>query len=140
MIILLAFWTGSFEVWLDEIMTTKKIKIMMSSWVEGLPAAVTVTEADGTIVEMNPKSCETFAKDGGEELIGRSVFDCHHGEALSKTQRLYKDRKPNHYTIEKNGQKKIIHQLPWFQSGKFAGYVEISIPVPNELPHFDRND
>jgi transcriptional regulator with PAS, ATPase and Fis domain len=118
---------------------TKKIKRLLSDWVTGLPVAVTVTKADGTIVEMNPRSCETFEKDGGAELIGRSVFDCHTGEALTKTQALYEDRKPNHYTIEKSGQKKIIHQLPWFQDGRFAGFVEISIPIPNDLPHFRRN-
>jgi hypothetical protein len=29
--------------------------------------------------------------------------------------------------------------MPWYQDGEFAGVVEISIPIPDELPHFDRD-
>ena len=108
------------------------------NWIEGLPVAVTVTAADGTIVAMNERSRETFAADGGGALVGRSVFDCHPEPALTKTRRLYETQHANHYTIRKNGQKKIIHQLPWYQDGMFAGFVEISIPIPDDLPHFDR--
>jgi len=109
------------------------------NWIEGLPVAVTVTSADGTIVAMNERSRESFASDGGGALIGRSVFDCHPEPALTKTRRLYETQQANHYTIRKNGQRKIIHQLPWFESGTFAGFVEISIPIPDDLPHFDRD-
>jgi hypothetical protein len=108
-------------------------------WCEGLPAAVTVTAADGMILEMNARSRETFASDGGAGLLGQSVFGCHPEPARTKTQALYASEAPNHYTIRKNGQKKIIHQLPWFQDGTFAGFVEIAIPIPDHLPHFDRD-
>lgn len=108
-------------------------------WIEGLPVAVTVTAADGTIVSMNARSREVFAKDGGGALVGRSVFACHPEPARTKTERLYANRQPNHYTIRKNGQKKVIHQLPWFDDGAFAGFIEISIPIPDELPHFERD-
>jgi hypothetical protein len=108
-------------------------------WVEGLPVAVTVTAADGTIVEMNARSRESFAKDGGAALLGQSVFDCHPEPARTKTVDLYARKAPNHYTIRKDGQKKVIHQLPWFDNGVFAGFVEISIPIPDDLPHFDRD-
>jgi hypothetical protein len=110
-----------------------------ANWMKELPAAVTVTSADGTIVEMNGRSCETFASDGGKTLVGRSVFDCHPEPARTKTKELYRKQKANHYTIAKNGQKKIIHQLPWYVRGRFAGFVEISIPIPDVLPHFDRD-
>lgn len=110
----------------------------IADWAEGLPVAVTVTSADGTILAMNAKSRETFAADGGGALVGRSVFDCHPEPAASKTRALYAAQAPNHYTICKNGQKKIIHQMPWFQEGVFAGFVEISVPIPDELPHFER--
>ena len=107
-------------------------------WIEEFPAAVTVTDADGMIVAMNARSKEAFAKDGGGALIGQSVFACHPEPALTKTRELYARRAPNHYTIRKNGQKKIIHQIPWYRDGKFAGFVELSIPIPDDLPHFDR--
>ncbi len=109
------------------------------TWIEGLPVAVTATAADGTIMAMNERSREAFASDGGAALIGRSVFDCHPEPAQTKTRQLYAAQRSNHYTIRKNGQKKIIHQMPWFEGGSFAGFVEISIPIPDDLPHFDRD-
>jgi PAS domain-containing protein len=109
------------------------------NWPDALPAAVTVTAADGTILEMNARAREAFAADGGAALVGTSVFACHPEPARSKAEALYATQRPNHYTIRKNGQRKIIHQLPWFENGVFAGVVEISIPIPDELPHFDRD-
>jgi PAS domain-containing protein len=108
-------------------------------WIEGLPCAVTVTDADGTIVAMNARSREVFAADGGGALVGTSVFACHPEPALAKTRDLYARREPNHYTIRKDGKRKAIHQLPWWKDGVFAGYVEISIPIPDFLPHFERD-
>ena len=110
-----------------------------AEWAEGLPVAITVTDAEGKIVAMNARSKESFAKDGGGALIGASVFACHPEPALTKTLELYRRRTPNHYTIRKQGQRKIIHQIPWTEEGRFAGYVEISIPIPDDLPHFDRD-
>ncbi|HNX19839.1 MAG TPA: PAS domain-containing protein [Acidobacteriota bacterium] len=108
-------------------------------WIEGLPAAVTVADAEGTIVAMNARSRETFAEDGGAALLGKCVFDCHPEPARAKLRALYAKGEANHYTIEKAGRRKIIHQLPWFKDGRFAGFVEISVPLPAApLPHFDR--
>ncbi len=107
-------------------------------WFEEFPAAVTVTAADGTMLAMNARSAATFASDGGRDLIGRNILDCHPEPSRTKTARLYAEIKPNHYTIRKNGQRKIIHQMPWYRDGVFAGMVEISIPIPDELPEFDR--
>jgi PAS domain-containing protein len=112
----------------------------MDAWTKKLPVAITVTDSSGTILEMNERSCETFAEDGGSALIGNSVFDCHPEPARTKTRALYRDRQPNHYTIRKNGRRKIVHQLPWYDDrGEFGGFVEITIPIPDELPHFDRD-
>ena len=109
------------------------------SWVEELPAAVTVTDREVIILELNRKAAETFAADGGLALIGSNVLDCHPEPARTRTAELYRGPKPNHYTISKSGRKKIIHQLPWYREGRFAGIVEISIPIPDDLPHFDRD-
>lgn len=108
-------------------------------WLAEFPAAVTVTDAEGTLVEMNLASRRVNAAEGGAALIGTNVLDCHPEPARTKTARLYEERAPNHYTVRKGGQKKIIHQIPWYRDGAFAGLVEISVPIPDELPHFDRD-
>ncbi len=106
---------------------------------EELGVSVTVTDAAGTIIGMNARSRAGFAADGGAALLGSSVFACHPEPALTQVRRLYETQAPNHYTIRKGGRTKIIHQLPWHRDGVFAGFVEISIPIPDELPHFDRD-
>jgi PAS domain-containing protein len=108
------------------------------AWDEEIPVAITVTDADGVIVRMNARARETFAQDGGGALVGRSVLDCHPEAAREKVRALLEGQRPNHYTISKGGQRKIIHQLPWFRDGRYAGLVEIAVPIPGELPHFDR--
>lgn len=107
-------------------------------WIKEFPAAVTVCDARGIILEMNDKAARTFEKDGGYQLIGKNLLDCHPEPARSKTERLLAGREKNVYTIEKNGVKKMIFQSPWFQNGKYAGFVELSLEIPFEVPHFIR--
>ncbi len=107
-------------------------------WIKEFPAAVTVCDAQGIILEMNDKAAKTFEKDGGYQLIGKNLLDCHPEPARSKTQQLLAAGEKNVYTIEKNGIKKMIFQSPWFQNGKYAGFVELSLEIPFEVPHFIR--
>ncbi len=107
-------------------------------WLEDFPAAITVTNARGTILTMNARSRESFAAEGGAALLGTSLLACHPEPARSRVLALFNGREPNHYTVSKGGRKKIIHQIPWYQDGAFAGFVELSIPIPDELPHFER--
>jgi len=109
-----------------------------TAWIEEFPAAITVTDALGTILAMNGRARETFAKEGGGALIGHSVFDCHPEPALSRTRELYERQRANHYTIDKQGVRKMIHQIPWYREGIFAGFIEIALPVPDSMPHFHR--
>jgi len=52
-------------------------------WIQEFPAALTVCDADGIILEMNDKAAKTFESDGGYALIGKNMLDCHLG--LSRT-------------------------------------------------------
>jgi len=108
------------------------------NWTSQVSIAITVTDANGIITEMNPTSIATFAADGGARLIGSDVLACHPEPSRTQLASMYKAPQPNHYTIRKNGLKKIIHQIPIFKEAVFQGYVEISIPIPDHLPHFDR--
>lgn len=104
------------------------------TWFENLPAAVTVTDAEGVIVAMNECAVATFAKYGGQELVGRNLLDVHSPASREKVAALFRDRRPNTYAIDKNGVRKIIHQTPWFENGEFRGLAEISFAIPADLP------
>jgi transcriptional regulator with PAS, ATPase and Fis domain len=109
-----------------------------NAWIKEFPAAVTVCDQDGIILEMNDKAASTFAKDGGLALIGKNMFDCHPDPARGKLERQMDSRQVNIYTIEKNGIKKLIYQSPWYFNGEYAGFVELSLEIPFEMPHFVR--
>jgi len=109
-----------------------------NDWVRAFPGAVTVCDRDGVILEMNERSVASFAADGGAALIGTNVLDCHPEPARAKLAALLASGKPNVYTIEKGGVKKLIYQAPWYRDGAYAGFVELSLEIPFELPHFVR--
>ena len=108
-------------------------------WIKEFPGSVTVCDAKGVILEMNDKAAKSFEKDGGYALIGKNMLDCHPEPACTKAERLLATKEKNIYTIEKNGIKKLIFQSPWFKDGKYAGFVELSLEIPFEMPHFIRS-
>lgn len=108
------------------------------TWIMECPAAITVCDAEGIIIEMNASSAEMFERDGGRKLLGKNALDCHPEPARSKMVELLQNRVSNCYTIEKDGVKKMVYQAPWSQGGKFGGIVEIVFEIPRELPHFIR--
>ncbi len=109
-----------------------------ASWWKEIPAAVTVTNAEGIIIDMNQKAAATFKKSGGEALIGRQLLDCHSVQSQEKIRQLTQDTQANIYTIEEKGVKKLIYQTPYFENGNYAGLVEISFELPEEVSHFIR--
>jgi len=94
---------------------------------------------DGTILEMNDKSVNTFSKYGGQALVGKSLMDCHPPAAREKIREMLDSGSTNAYTIEKNGVRKLIYQAPWYSEGKRMGLVEISLEIPEKIPHFKRD-
>jgi len=110
----------------------------MNDWTKELPLAITVCDARGIVLDMNEAAQQTFAADGGAALLGTNVLDCHPEPARSKLQTLLDEQRGNAYTIEKNGRKKLIYQVPWYRDGEFAGLVEFSLPLPDDMPHFLR--
>jgi PAS domain-containing protein len=108
------------------------------TWIKEFPGAITVCDAEGIILAMNDASLRTFEEDGGEELIGTSVLGCHPEPARSKLERMMATQQANVYTIEKNGVRKLVYQTPWYENGHYAGFVEMVLVIPNEMPHFVR--
>ena len=109
-----------------------------SNWVAEFPGAVTICDRAGIILEMNDRSAAVFASDGGRSLIGSNLLDCHPEPARSRVAAMLQTRQRNVYTIEKAGVKKLIFQSPWTRRGEYAGFVELSIEIPFEMPHFVR--
>jgi hypothetical protein len=111
---------------------------MDSVWTGSFPGAITVCDRQGIILDMNDQSAEAFSSFGGRERIGENLLDCHPEPSRTKLERMLETGERNVYTIEKNGVKKLVYQVPWFQDGERAGLVELILEIPFELPHFVR--
>jgi nitrogen-specific signal transduction histidine kinase len=107
-------------------------------WLDGVAVSVVACDTAGFCTYMNERACQTFAKDGGRALVGRSLIDCHPEPARSRLLDMLRTPRANSYTVEKAEKKKLIHQTPFFREGVFAGVVEIGIDLPARLPHFVR--
>jgi transcriptional regulator with PAS, ATPase and Fis domain len=116
----------------------RREETVMHEWLEEFPGAVTVCDRQGTVLEMNSRAVETFQDDGGRALVGRSLLDCHPEPARTKLAALLASGVRNVYTIEKHGVRKLIYQSPWYRDGAYAGFVELSLEIPQEIPHFVR--
>lgn len=108
-------------------------------WVKSFPGAITITDTEGIILEMNDRSAEVFEEDGGRDLIGTNMLTCHPGQSRLQVEKMLKTQETNVYTVEKKGKKKIIYQTPWFKDGVYAGYIEMSLEIPFEMDHFLRD-
>ena len=107
-------------------------------WIEKLDGNVIVSDAAGKVIYMNEKAIAAYEKDGGRDIIGRDLMECHSESSRKKILEMMTGGKNNVYTIEKKGKRKIIYQSPWFVDGNFRGIVEFSLEIPLEMPHFIR--
>lgn len=106
----------------------------MLKYFEEADIAVTVVDNKGTIIEMNKQSKQVNEKDG-MSLIGSNVLDCHQGPSKEMLESMMKHETKHVYTIEKNGKKKLIYQIPWYDDGVYMGFMELSMVIPFEMDH-----
>jgi transcriptional regulator with PAS, ATPase and Fis domain len=106
-------------------------------WFKELPISICVSDADGTILELNDLARQTYAPEG-KEIIQTNMLDCHPEPARTKLVEMMQNEITNIYTIEKNGKKSIIIHVPWYSQGKYQGHVELSLAIPDQMPHFVR--
>ena len=94
-------------------------------WAEDIDAAVTVCDCEGTVLYMNQR-------------VGQNLMPCHNDRSKAIIRDMIENNHPHCYTISKHGQRKFIYQTPWREDGEVRGLVEISIVLPDEMPHYDR--
>jgi PAS domain-containing protein len=98
---------------------------------EGLRAAVTIADEDFQISFMNDRAAVFYAEDGGLELIGRNLLDCHRDEHQAVIRAAYTryragDLTPTRYRAQRDGgaPESIVH-IPLMVEGEFRGIAEL---------------
>jgi len=110
----------------------------LADFLSAIDGAITVCDADLNLLYMNEKSKATFGGPGGAPAVGDCLAGCHKPASVEKMKAIIAEGKPNVYTISKGGVRKLIWQAPWTKDGAIAGLVEISLPLPASMPHYDR--
>jgi hypothetical protein len=103
-----------------------------------IDVAITICDADLKLLYMNEKSLQSFGGKDGAPQVGSNLAGCHKPRSVEKMKEILASGQPNVYTITKNGVKKLIWQGIWEKDGRTAGLVEISIQLPDQMPHYDR--
>ena len=105
-------------------------------WAKEVNFAITVTDINDNIIYMNNKSNATFSN----IKIGDNLAKCHNQNSNEIINNIKKENITNTYTIQKDGIKKIIHQTPWYSNGVVSGIVELSIVLPDNMSHHNRDN
>ena len=71
-------------------------------------------------------------------MVGTNLLDCHPEPARAKLVRMMENPQSNVYTIEKKGRHRLICHTPWYQDGRYAGFIELALEIPDQMPHFVR--
>ena len=106
---------------------------MNKDFFKGINVAVTISDTEGNVVYQNDSSVDVNG-----DVRGKNMMGCHNERSQRIIKHLLDDAATNVYTISKKGRKKLIYQTPWFDGGEVCGLVELSIVIPEEMPHYDR--
>jgi PAS domain-containing protein len=101
-----------------------------------LRAAIEVCDRDGILLYVNDLAAETVA---GRDQIGTNILDCHPEPARLQLAEMLASGEANVYTIEKGGRRKLVYQAPWYVDGVYSGFIEMVLPLPDNMPHFVRD-
>jgi len=107
-------------------------------WVKEFPGGIVISDAQGIIVDMNDVDEQAFADLGGRKLIGTHLIDCHNDYSNHIIQEMIDMKRNNIYTVEKQGEKELVVQTPWYKNGEYAGLIEITLPLSGDIPHIKR--
>ena len=106
---------------------------MTFNYFEEVENPITVSDANGIILYMNAASRQMLSKYGEQNLIGKSLYDCHNENSNRIIHELLEQKKSNTYMVEKEGKRKLVHQTPWFENGQLAGLIEMITFLPEDL-------
>ncbi len=96
---------------------------------KSVPFSVTVCNLEGIVVYMNDASKYEYAADGGAELIGKSLIDCHPEPARSKLMALLEKPVENSYVSRSGPRPLFIYDVPWIEDGLPLGIIELLLPL-----------
>ena len=69
-------------------------------------ASIVICNLKHEIVYMNPAAVISYAKRGGDKLIGKSLLDCHNSESRDKIQQVV-----DWFAVDESQTAKVLNQI-----------------------------
>lgn len=106
----------------------------MKDYLKEVGFTVSISDSEGSIIYLNESAAkDTFSKEGGYELIGTNLLDCHPEPSKTRLAEMMRTHKTQTILKGEGESKRLIHQTPIYNEGKFAGYIELIIPIASPL-------
>ncbi len=115
-----------------------EVTMIDPDWVSESPLAVSVCDVQGMLLSMNTREAALLADMGGEENLGKNIYDCHNALSCAMLDEMLSQQKGEVYTVEENGKTELVIHAPWYQDGRFSGLVEIVLELGGPIPHIRR--
>lgn len=93
-------------------------------------APVVICDLEHTIIYMNPVACQRYEKQGGADLLGKSLLDCHNAKSNEMINRVldwFMASADNNriFTFRNEKENKDVYMVALRDdSGKLIGYYE----------------
>lgn len=106
-------------------------------YLENTAFAATVCDKEGFVLYQNAHARK---RDG--DVVGKNLYNCHSRKSQDLIRHMIDTGESNTYETIHHGQRRLIHQTPWFEEsgGTVAGLIEISIDLPDNYPVFNRDN
>lgn len=110
-------------------MKFKSYVIFYKSIVDQDKSSIVICNLEHEIIYMNPAAINSYAKRGGDKLIGRCLLECHGPESRDKINQILewfkKDESHNIvYTHHNDKQNKDVYMVALRDQGQLIGYYE----------------
>lgn len=93
---------------------------------------ISICDKEGKIVYLNDRGVETFKDDGGLELLGSNILDCHPEPSKSQLKEMFISHETNFIFKGQGSSRRLIYQTPIFKEKEYNGYMEMIIPIPEQ--------
>jgi hypothetical protein len=110
----------------------KNDEFICPDWIHEFQGIITICDKEGKILYLNNRAIKNLEKDGGANLLGSNLFDCHPEPSRTKLKLLIENCETNIYYTLKNGRRRLIHQAPLFEKGEYKWYAEFIFEIPED--------
>ena len=109
-----------------------KEKVILRAILDSYPSPIVFVDNDYIIRFLNKTAKERFHQNIDKpELLGKSIFDCHHPASVEKIKQGYsqvkEDGKPFPIGVNHHGEKTYLQGVT-DEQGEYIGFFELCIP------------